>query len=440
MPIIGQAQDPAMMQTASGYPEIRSMDTRLVFSSGELDVLRVLGKKTAEIAARPEMGQKAILWTKHNDLETDVPLVFIDPENGWNEIILSDDLMCTDPLARVWEMALRKLIYWANEMKDDKVIEAVFDVPYSYTDTGWGLELGKIGGENGGSFKIKQAIEVYDRDFQKLHHPQFVIDYKQSERVMALAHEVFNGILSIRQKATWWWSLGLTMDYIFIRGLEDFMMDMIVEPEWVHRTMRLLCEGKLAMLDQLEQDGLLPDNTGATYVGSGGFGFTNQLPQKDFDPNRVRTQDMWGFCESQETSSCSAEMYEEFVFPYHSRILDRFGLNCYGCCESYNERWHVIKKLPRLRRISVSAWSDWTTVPDYLGKNYIASVKPKPTPLASGKMDEEIVRTEARKAVRETKGGICEFIMKDNHTLGGNPRNATRWVEIMKEEIDKAYG
>jgi len=27
--------------------------------------------------------------------------------------------------------------------------------------------------------------------------------------------------------------------------------------------------------------------------------------------------------------------------------------------------------------------------------------------------------------------------MKDNHTLGGNPKNITRWVEIMREEIDK---
>jgi hypothetical protein len=29
--------------------------------------------------------------------------------------------------------------------------------------------------------------------------------------------------------------------------------------------------------------------------------------------------------------------------------------------------------------------------------------------------------------------------MKDNNTLGRNPRHATRWVEIMREEIDRAY-
>jgi hypothetical protein len=29
--------------------------------------------------------------------------------------------------------------------------------------------------------------------------------------------------------------------------------------------------------------------------------------------------------------------------------------------------------------------------------------------------------------------------MKDNHTLGGNPTNITRWVEIMREEIGRLY-
>jgi len=42
--------------------------------------------------------------------------------------------------------------------------------------------------------------------------------------------------------------------------------------------------------------------------------------------------------------------------------------------------------------------------------------------------------------VEDTYGGVCEFIMKDNNTLGGDARHATRWVEIMREEIDRVYG
>ena len=432
-------KDPATLQTAAGYPEIKNIKTKFIFSVKEKEILRELGTKIAEISTRPDMKLKAKLWTEHNDLETMQPTVFADPENGWNEIIPASTLICEDPLARVWEMALKKQIYWADEMRDDKVIEAVFDVPYSYSTTGWGLPLEKIGGDNFGSYKIKQAIENYETDFKKIHHPQFVIDFEESEKVLSLAHDVFAGVLEVRQKGLWWWSLGMTQDYILIRGLEDFLMDMIIEPEWVHRMMNLLCEGKLTMLDRLEEGGFLPDNTGAAYVGSGGFGFTSHLPQKDYNPDRVRTVDMWGFCESQETVSCSPEMYAEFILPYHKRIMDRFGLNCYGCCEGYDNRWRLIKELPKLRRISVSPWADWTTVPQNLGIEYIASVKPSPTPLASKVMDEDLVRADARRAVEQTKGGICEFIMKDNHTLGGNAGNITRWVEIMREEISRAY-
>lgn len=438
MALMEHKKDPATEQTAAGYPEVKAMGTSFHFKEGEIEVLRRLAHQVAEIAERPEMKAKARIWKLHNDLKTDQPLVFIDPENGWNECIPANTLQCEDPLARVWEMALRKQIYWADVMKDDKVIEPYFDVPYSYSDTGWGVTLGKIGGEDGGSYIVKQVIEDYEEDFEKIHHPQLIIDWKESDILMELAHSVFDGILRVRRKNTWWWTLGLCWDYVNLRGLEDFLCDFIVEPEWVERMLDLLCEGKLRMLDFLEKNGLLAQNTEGTYVGSGGFGFTDQIQQRT--DGIVTTRDMWGFCESQETAPVNPDFYGEFILPRHSKILERFALSCYGCCEPFNPRWKYVKQLPNLRRVSVSPWADWSSVPELLGKNYIASVKPSPTPLSMPDMDEETVRKDCRKAAEETKGGICEFIMKDNHTLGNKPQNASRWVEIMREEIARIYG
>ncbi|MDR2434391.1 MAG: hypothetical protein LBD47_07465 [Treponema sp.] len=438
MALIAQAEDPATMQTAAGYPEVKSMATAFRFSQKETDCLRKLGARTAEISLRPDMAKKKTLWTAHNDLKTTDPVVFIDPENGWNEIIDAKSLVSEDPLARVWEMSLRKQIFWADGMKDDKVIEDYFDVPYSYSDDGWGLELGKVGGGNGGTYKVIQALKDYDSDFGKIHYPNITIDWEQSRKLMELAHNTFDGILKIRRKNTWWWTLGMCWDFVNIRGLEDFMVDIIAEPENFHRMMNLLCEGKLKMLDFLEQNELLALNTGGTYVGSGGFGFTEQLPRPGYN-GYITTMDMWGFVDSQETVRVNPDQYGEFILPYHKRIAGRFGLNCYGCCEPYEPRWKYVKQLPRLRRVSVSPWADWSTVPEKLDKNYIASVKPMPTPLAMEVMNEDTVRRDCRRAVEQTKGGICEFIMKDNNTLGKNPRNATRWVEIMREEIERVY-
>ena len=216
------------------------------------------------------------------------------------------------------------------------------------------------------------------------------------------------------------------------------MCDLIEWPEYVHKLMNLLCEGILDMLDFLQENGLLALNNGGTYVGSGGFGFTDELPKPGYYLGKeVTTMDMWGLVESQETVSVSPEMYNEFIFPYHKRVAERFGLNCYGCCEGYDGRWRYVKNLPRLRRVSVSPWSKWETITEFLDKNYIASIKPSPSHLALTNMNEDIVRGEINKALSCSRNCVPELIMKDNNTLGNNPRNASRWVEIAREEIGR---
>jgi len=364
-------------------------------------------------------------------------LVFCDPENGWNEIITKDQLRCHDPLAREWEIVLRKEIFWGEEIKDDRVIEPFFNVPYRYSDSGWGLQQKKIGGNDGGSYTWEAPIIDWERDFAKLRYPEITVHEEDSGRILRMAKEIFDGLLTVRQRGTWWWSLGMTWDFINLRGLENFMLDLYDNPEWIHKTLAFLRDGTLRMLDRLGKDGLLALNTEGTYVGSGGFGWTNQLPATGFDPNHVRLQDMWGFCESQETVGVSTEMFEEFVFAYQLPILERFGLNCYGCCEPVDVRWDVIKRIPRLRRVSASPWADRTRITEQLKKNYVMSLKPSPAPLAQFTMDEDLVRDTIRRDLNVTRGGIVEYIMKDNNTLGGNPKNATRWVEMVREEIGR---
>ena len=87
---------------------------------------------------------------------------------------------------------------------------------------------------------------------------------------------------------------------------------------------------------------------------------------------------MWGFAESQETVGVSPHMFAEFVFPYQLPILERFGLNCYGCCEPLDTRRRIVEKTPRLRRVSVSAWANVERMAEKLGDRYIFSWKPSP--------------------------------------------------------------
>jgi hypothetical protein len=221
-----------------------------------------------------------------------------------------------------------------------------------------------------------------------------------------------------------------------LRGLQQIMFDAYDYPENLKELMNILSKGTLAKLDFLEENGLLSLNNDGTYVGSGGFGWTTELPQADFEGPKVRTMDMWGFGESQETITFSPEMFAEFIFPYQMPVLERFGLNCYGCCEPLDKRWNEVEKIPRLRRVSVSPWSNLRNMAEKLGNRYIFSIKPNPADLAVPVMNEERIRLELRQAMGITRNCRTEIIMKDNHTLGGNPRNAVRWCRIAHEEAE----
>jgi len=426
-----------MEQTVLGQSTSQNRVTNLSFSKREKEILRKLAGEAGELAARPVEAEKRILWTRHNDLERVRPLIFCDPENGWNEIIPGNILRCKNDLARNWEMTLRKEIFWATKMGDDRVTEPYFNIPYSYSETDWGMHHVQIGGDNLGAYTWEAPLKDYDRDLPLLKFPEITVDYKMTDEVPQLADTILGDLLTVRVKGMWWWTLGLTWPLINLRGLENYMLDFYLHPRELHRLMEILRDGHLAKLRFLEANNLLPDNTDM-YVGSGGFGYTTRLPQSDFK-GRIRLKDIWGFCESQETVSVSPELFAEFVLPYQIPILELFGLNCYGCCEGLDLRWDYIKNIPDLRRVSVSPWANEAKMAEQLGSNYIFSRKLHPAKLAVYQMDEESVRMELQKALEVATANNCviELLMKDNNTLGHNPLNVINWCRIAREEIDK---
>ena len=111
-------------------------------------------------------------------------------------------------------------------------------------------------------------------------------------------------------------------------------------------------------------------------------------------------------------------------------------MNCYGCCEPLDFRWDIVKVTPRLRRVSVSPWSNLAVMAEKLGPDYVFSMKPNPARLALPVIDEGLIRKELREAVGVTRNCRLEIIMKDNHTIGRNPDNVVRWCRIAREEAD----
>lgn len=410
--------------------------SELTISPQERGILRSLAQKVAHLAARPVEEEKRQLWYRHNALQSTRPLVFCDPENGWREIIPPESLACSNPLPRNWETRLRMEVFWGEQMQDDRVIEPYFDVPHSYTDTGWGMKETIIGKGNGGAYTWDAPLKNFEM-LSRLHFPEIVIDLAQTRSVLDLAHDLFDGLLQVRQKTGWWWSLGMTRTLIDLRGLGQIMYDLSDHPAEMHRMMAFLRDGTQRMLDDLENENLLFLNNDGTYVGSGGFGWSHELPQTDYR-GQPRLIDLWGFAESQETVSISPRMFKEFIFDYQLPILARFGLNCYGCCEPLDQRWEIISTIPRLRRVSISPWSHIEKMADLLGDRYIFSMKPHPGPLAAEQMEETRTRQDLRKAIKLTRNCRLEIIMKDNETIRRDPGRVIHWVKIAREEAESA--
>lgn len=414
--------------------------SELSFSNEDKRILKELGAQVAEIAARPVMAERKKLWIAHNKLARTRPVLLCDPENGWNELITEDQIKCRNSIARYWEDHLRKQIFWGNEMNDDYVVLPHFKLPYVYNEKQWGVagstkvQSAKKTAEAGQAYHIEMVLDNFSQ-IKDITKPELDIDFKATESLLETAKEIFDGNLEVKLNTVWFWSFGLTDDFVFLRGMEKLMFDFYDEPESVHQVMDILYKGTLERLDFLEAHNFLSLNNDDSFVGSGGMGFIDTLPAADFS-GKVRTKDMWGLAESQVTVGISPDMFEEFIFPYQKKLMERFGISCYGCCEPMDGRFDIVKTVPNLRRVSVSPWANKQIMADKLKHEYIYSMKPSPSPLAVPVMDQEFVRNEIIEALRITKDNCLEIIMKDNHTLGNNPDNLKNWVKIVREEIE----
>jgi hypothetical protein len=135
----------------------------------------------------------------------------------------------------------------------------------------------------------------------------------------------------------------------------------------------------------------------------------------------------------------SPKLFEEFVFAYQLPILERFGLNIYGCCEPLDGRFDIVKRIPRLRKVTVSPWSDARGMAEKIGRDYIYSRKVNPAEIAQAAIDEAQIRRGLRDMLTATWQNNChvEILMRDILTLGGNPNNIVRWTQIAREESER---
>ena len=409
---------------------------------GEREILRKYARKVAFYAEEPVQEERRTLWLRNRSLRETRPLIFIDPEYAWYEIIPHTMLECTSDLARIWEMRLRKEIFWQEHIKDDRVCTKDFPVCHVYSATSLGFDHKTTkSAQADGAYAIDQVLTDWD-DLGKLRFREITVDYDRTARYLALAHDVFDGILNVQLSDSWWYSDSLTDDFLYLRGFQNMMTDLIDYPDEVHELMTFLRDDRLHMLDLLEKEHLLTLNNGGEFIGTGGYGWCGELPGEDFDPAAVTCRNLWGYGESQASVSISPRMFDEYFLDYQIPILERFGLSFYGCCEDLDKRLkYVREKVKNLRVVSVSPWSSAESMASQIRSDFVYCWKQNPALISVEAPDWENIRRELRDTFRVTAEYGCRVnvLMRDVRTLAFRPENASRWAEIAMEEACR-YG
>ena len=405
-------------------------------------IVRTLAERLAEIAAQPEQQQKINEWRRHNSMMPGKPMVLQAPEGVWDEFVPQSALKCSSELARSVEHHLRTKLYKTDHLRDDEPITKTFNVRLHINETGWTKADVTAPEQKGvwGAVRYNTVLTPESNLEEILPMRKLTCDREASDNHYQQVCELVGDILDVRQVGRLHFGTCPTDAFATIRGIETFMMDMVERPEWLHKVFARMLKIDLDLLRQAEEQNLFTLNNGVNYVASGGIGVTDELPQKDFDGVHVRTRDLWGFAAAQIFSEVSPAMHEEFALRYEIQYLDKFGLNAYGCCEPLHLKVGILKKIPRLRRVSMSPWINPVKAAEEVGDKFIYSYKPNPAYLATAKWEIDVCRQEMLAVLEAAKrnGCITEFIMKDTHTCCGQPERYDQWTD-MAMELAKQY-
>lgn len=415
----------------------------------EKKYIKELAKKLKELAAEEENLKKKQLWADHNELKSGVrPLLWVCPDDdgAWLELVPEESLKCTDPDLRMLENQLLKYLYQGEYLQDDFVFEpAVYiNIPGEYTgylyghknqSTAWGVSIVKkeVGRE---AYHLDNFLKT-EEDYERLlsHEVDFIPDYAEWNRLKEKYEDAVDGVIRIQFQLPYSVLVqSHLIELVHLRGLTELMYDVYDEPERLGDVLHHMGESKARLLKRLEQQQLLFDNRINIYTGSGGLGYTNK-PLKT--PKEVKLKDMWGFADAQEFSGVSAEMFEEFALCNQKIGLNLFGMGCYGCCESLDNKYDAIfRHITNLRRVSVSPWTDVRKAAERIGNRAIFSWKPDPSRIRGGFDEEEIYRWLCETA-ELTKDCVTEIILKDLRTCGGTNQHFVKFIELVKRAFDR---
>lgn len=185
---------------------------------------------------------------------------------------------------------------------------------------------------------IKEPVIKEEEDLEKLSYP----DFKKSG-LMPLIHryyEEMNEALGGKLKVMFpSWCRGPFCIAAHLRGFEDFLVDMLINPDFVHKLMRFVTDSiKIWTTERLK--------------------FLNE----PIAPGKLYNDEI-------DCPTLKPEMYKEFVLPYEIELSNFYGgIKYWHSCGNTTNFFEYIHQIPNLQMFHVSPWADEKKAAEVFGK------------------------------------------------------------------------
>jgi hypothetical protein len=398
----------------------------------ERDVVRELATQIAALAASPEYETRRRRWRDVNGLrQPDRAPVWLRPAGCWPELLPESELVCQDPYLRAMERRLRMDLI-KDEIGDDHLVEAWWDVPAAFdcdSPYTWGLPTQQLTGSTDlGGWRFDPPLKTPE-DFEQVTIPTFTVNHERTQQVTEQADAVLGDILPIR--VTCGPHVGSILNCLAdqLRGLNDMMLDLYVQPHLIHRLMAKLLEGSLRDLRAIETSGLLTTNN------FGGMHCSDPI-NGDPAPGEVRLHHLWCDANSQEFDEVSPRQWEEFLLNYQRPIFQQFGLVHYGCCEDLTTKIQGVLSIPNLRIFVCSAWTNLEKVIEACGQKYCIMWRQS---AAEVTLPDGLDKVEQHldDGLSKLQGHYYQVVLRELQTLGGHPRRLHEYAKLAIAKAEK---
>ncbi|MBN1943735.1 MAG: hypothetical protein JW849_10625 [Phycisphaerae bacterium] len=396
------------------------------------DVIRRLAERVMQIAQSEEMPAILQRWKDVNELrKPDRPPVWCKPVGCWSELLPEESLECTEPWLRNIEIGFRQILIKAD-IGDDSPVYPWFAVPAVVEVTPpntWGVAIRHVSSaEKGGAWAYDPPLKTPE-DLDKLAMPKYTFHRRASLLALEKHHDLLGDILPVKLKfGPSFDSATLGTAAADLRGLTEMMMDLILQPDAMHRLMKHMLRARLNLLDEYEafREDLCRNND------------QPMLLSDDFGPAEpaVSLKNCWCAGNSQEFDQISPDMFEEFCLQYQMPIFERFGRVCYGCCEDLSKKIDMVMKIKNLRIFVASAWTGLDVPLEHINGDYCIMWRQKASDVVMPHSTDAL-KEDLELGAKKLKGRFYQVVLRELQTLAGHGDRLKVWTRLAKEAVSR---